>query len=138
MSTVAKEVRENKKLKYQIRYRNRCRCAAGLTVICANSVCAVVFREYAMKGEIPGIRKLVGKHHDLSFERKVGKENMNNNKTKKSKEVKYGITNYRFGDYLIRIKNLARWAKRNIGGFNQSNIGCCHGLKNAGFWTALT
>lgn len=58
MATTAKEVRENKKLKYAIRYRNRCRvCGRGRGYMRKFGLCRLCFREFAMKGEIPGVRK---------------------------------------------------------------------------------
>lgn len=58
MSTVAKEVRENKKLKYAGRYRNRCRlCGRARGYLGRFGVCRLCFRELAHNGEIPGVRK---------------------------------------------------------------------------------
>lgn len=58
MSTTAKEVRETKKLKYKIRYRNRCRlCGRSRGYMRKFGICRLCFREFALKGEIPGIRK---------------------------------------------------------------------------------
>ncbi len=58
MSTVAKEKREESKLKYQIRYRNRCKlCGRGRGYMRKFGVCRLCFRELALKGEIPGVRK---------------------------------------------------------------------------------
>lgn len=58
MSTTAKEVRETKKLKYKIRYRNRCRlCGRSRGYMRRFGICRLCFRELANKGEIPGIRK---------------------------------------------------------------------------------
>jgi small subunit ribosomal protein S14 len=58
MSTVAKEVRENKKLKYTVRYRNRCRlCGRSRGYLGRFGVCRLCFRELAHNGEIPGVRK---------------------------------------------------------------------------------
>ncbi len=58
MSTTAKEVREEKKLKYQVRYRNRCRlCGRSRGYMRKYGLCRLCFREYALKGEIPGVRK---------------------------------------------------------------------------------
>lgn len=58
MSTKAKEVRELKKLKYQVRYRNRCRiCGRSRGYMRKFGICRICFREYAHKGEIPGVRK---------------------------------------------------------------------------------
>ena len=58
MSTVAKEKREEKKLRYQVRYRNRCKlCGRARGYMRKFGVCRLCFRELAMKGEIPGVRK---------------------------------------------------------------------------------
>lgn len=58
MATTAKEVRENKKLKFEGRYRNRCRlCGRSRGYMRKFGLCRLCFREYAHKGEIPGIRK---------------------------------------------------------------------------------
>lgn len=58
MSTVAKEVRETKKLKFVGRYRNRCKiCGRGRGYMRKFGLCRLCFREFALKGEIPGVRK---------------------------------------------------------------------------------
>jgi small subunit ribosomal protein S14 len=58
MSTTAKEVRESKKLRFEVRYRNRCRiCGRSRGYMRRFGICRLCFREYANKGEIPGIRK---------------------------------------------------------------------------------
>jgi small subunit ribosomal protein S14 len=58
MATTAKEVRENKKLKFKVRYRNRCKmCGRAHGYIRKFGLCRLCFREYALKGEIPGVRK---------------------------------------------------------------------------------
>lgn len=58
MATTAKEVRELKKLKYKTRYRNRCRlCGRPRAYIRKFGICRLCFREYAHKGEIPGVKK---------------------------------------------------------------------------------
>lgn len=58
MSTTAKEVRETKKLKFETRYHNRCRlCGRSRAYIRRFGMCRLCFREYAHKGEIPGVRK---------------------------------------------------------------------------------
>ena len=58
MSTVAKEKREDKKLKFEVRYRNRCKlCGRGRGYMRKFGVCRLRFRELALKGEIPGVRK---------------------------------------------------------------------------------
>lgn len=58
MSTVAKEVRELKKLKFEVRYRNRCKlCGRARGYMRKFGVCRLCFRELAAKGEMPGVRK---------------------------------------------------------------------------------
>jgi small subunit ribosomal protein S14 len=58
MSTTAKETRETKKLKYAIRYRNRCKlCGRSKGYMRKYGLCRLCFRTHAMKGEIPGVRK---------------------------------------------------------------------------------
>lgn len=58
MATTAKEVRETKKLRYQIRHRNRCKlCGRPRGYMRKYGICRLCFREYALKGEIPGVRK---------------------------------------------------------------------------------
>ena len=58
MSTVAKEKREESKLKFEVRYRNRCKlCGRGRGYMRKFGVCRLCFRELALKGEIPGVRK---------------------------------------------------------------------------------
>ncbi|PIP57217.1 type Z 30S ribosomal protein S14 [Candidatus Woesebacteria bacterium CG22_combo_CG10-13_8_21_14_all_45_10] len=58
MSTTAKEVRESKKLKFKVRYRNRCRlCGRARGYLRKFGICRLCFRELALKGEIPGVRK---------------------------------------------------------------------------------
>lgn len=58
MATTAKEVREFKKLRYTIRHRNRCRlCGRPRGFMRKFGICRLCFREFANKGEIPGVRK---------------------------------------------------------------------------------
>lgn len=58
MARKAKEVRESKKLKFKVRYRNRCRlCGRPRGYIRRFGLCRLCFREYAHKGEIPGVKK---------------------------------------------------------------------------------
>jgi len=58
MSTVAKEKREDKKLKFKVQYRNRCRlCGRARGYMRRFGLCRLCFREMANKGEIPGVRK---------------------------------------------------------------------------------
>lgn len=58
MARHAKEVREHKKLKFEVRYRNRCRrCGRSRGYLRRFGMCRICFRELAHKGEIPGVRK---------------------------------------------------------------------------------
>lgn len=58
MAKTSKVVRETKKLKYKIRYRNRCRlCGRPRAYLRKFGLCRLCFREFAHKGEIPGVRK---------------------------------------------------------------------------------
>lgn len=58
MSTVAKEKREDSKLKYEGRYRNRCKlCGRARGYMRKFGICRLCFRELALRGEIPGVRK---------------------------------------------------------------------------------
>jgi small subunit ribosomal protein S14 len=50
--------REKKKLKYKVRYRNRCRlCGRPRGYMRKFGLCRLCFRELAHKGEIPGVKK---------------------------------------------------------------------------------
>ena len=58
MATTAKTVREEKKLKHKVRYRNRCRlCGRPRAYMRKFGLCRLCFRELAHKGEIPGVKK---------------------------------------------------------------------------------
>jgi small subunit ribosomal protein S14 len=58
MARKAKKVRELKKLKYKIRYRNRCQlCGRPRGYLRKFGLCRLCFREKAHKGEIPGVKK---------------------------------------------------------------------------------
>ena len=58
MARTAKIVRENKKLKYKTRYRNRCKlCGRSNAYMRKFGLCRLCFREHAHRGEIPGVRK---------------------------------------------------------------------------------
>ena len=46
------------KQKYEVRHNNRCnRCGRGRAYLRKFGVCRICFREMALKGEIPGVRK---------------------------------------------------------------------------------
>ena len=50
--------RNNRKQKYEVRHRNRCmRCGRPRAYIRKFGLCRVCFREKALRGEIPGVRK---------------------------------------------------------------------------------
>ncbi len=58
MSKKSKYVRELKKLRYKIRYRNRCSlCGRPRGYMRKFGLCRLCFRERAHKGEIPGVKK---------------------------------------------------------------------------------
>lgn len=58
MSTTAKEVRETKKLRFKVRYRNRCQlCGRARGYMRLFGLCRLCFRQAALKGEIPGVKK---------------------------------------------------------------------------------
>jgi small subunit ribosomal protein S14 len=58
MSRKAKEVRESKKLKFKVQYRNRCSlCGRQRGYMRRFGLCRICFRELAHRGEIPGVRK---------------------------------------------------------------------------------
>lgn len=58
MARTSKVVKEKKLLKYKIRYRNRCRiCGRPRGYMRKFGLCRICFREFAHKGEIPGVKK---------------------------------------------------------------------------------
>lgn len=58
MAKTSKVARETKKLKYKTRYRNRCRiCGRPRGFMRKYGICRLCFREHALLGEIPGVRK---------------------------------------------------------------------------------
>ena len=58
MAKKSKIARETKKLKYKVRYRNRCRlCGRPRGYMRKFGLCRLCFRELAHKGEIPGVKK---------------------------------------------------------------------------------
>ena len=58
MAKTSKVVRETKKLKYATSYRNRCKiCGRPRGYMRKYGICRLCFREHALKGEIPGVRK---------------------------------------------------------------------------------
>ena len=58
MSTAAKEARQLKKLKFPVRFHNRCRrCGRGRGFYRKFQLCRICFRQLAHEGKIPGVRK---------------------------------------------------------------------------------
>ena len=58
MAKVSKIVREKKRLRYKVRYTNRCRiCGRSRGYMRRFGLCRLCFRELAHKGEIPGVKK---------------------------------------------------------------------------------
>jgi len=59
MAKTPDEVKFKKKQKYQIRYHNRCFfCGRSRGYLRRFGMCRICFREKALKGEIPGVKKL--------------------------------------------------------------------------------
>lgn len=58
MATKAKIARERKKLKFKIRFRNRCRlCGRPRGYMRKFELCRICFRNLALSGELPGVTK---------------------------------------------------------------------------------
>ncbi|MCD6453965.1 MAG: type Z 30S ribosomal protein S14 [Candidatus Aminicenantes bacterium] len=58
MATKAKIAKSLKNPKYKVRHRNRCRrCGRPRGYIRKFGLCRLCFRELALKGEIPGVKK---------------------------------------------------------------------------------
>lgn len=58
MATQAKMARERKKLKFKVRYRNRCRrCGRPRGFIRKFEMCRLCVRQLALLGELPGVTK---------------------------------------------------------------------------------
>jgi small subunit ribosomal protein S14 len=58
MANITKIVRENKKLKFKTRYRNRCQlCGRPRSYIRMFGLCRLCFRKNASAGLIPGVKK---------------------------------------------------------------------------------
>jgi len=58
MATTAKIAKELKKLKFKIRYRNRCKlCGRPRAFYRKFELCRICFRKLALEGQIPGVRK---------------------------------------------------------------------------------
>ncbi|MDP4009831.1 MAG: type Z 30S ribosomal protein S14 [Candidatus Shapirobacteria bacterium] len=58
MATTAKIVREYKKLKFKVRYHNRCHiCGRSRGFIRLFGICRLDFRKLANAGLLPGVKK---------------------------------------------------------------------------------
>jgi len=58
MATSAKIARERKKLKFKVRFRNRCRrCGRPRGFMRKFELCRICFRNLALCGELPGVTK---------------------------------------------------------------------------------
>jgi len=58
MASKAKIVRESKKLRFKIRYRNRCQiCGRPRGYIRLFGLCRLCFRRLVNKGVLPGVKK---------------------------------------------------------------------------------
>lgn len=58
MATQAKIARERKKLKFKVRFRNRCRlCGRPRGYMRKFELCRICFRNLALNGELPGVTK---------------------------------------------------------------------------------
>ena len=58
MATTAKKVRELKTLKYNVRYRNRCKlCGRPRAYMRKFALCRLCFRKLALDGDITGVTK---------------------------------------------------------------------------------
>jgi len=58
MATTAKVAREEKPLKFRIRYRNRCKlCGRPRAYMRKFDMCRLCFRRLALEGDITGVTK---------------------------------------------------------------------------------
>ena len=58
MATTAKIAKDDRKPKYTIRHRNRCKlCGRPRGFLRKFQICRLCFRALALKGEIPGVAK---------------------------------------------------------------------------------
>ena len=58
MARTAKIAKTNKKPKFKVQHRNRCRvCGRARAYIRKFQMCRICFRGMALKGEIPGVTK---------------------------------------------------------------------------------
>jgi small subunit ribosomal protein S14 len=58
MATTAKIVKDQRKPKFAIRHRNRCRrCGRPRAYLRKFALCRLCFREFALRGEVAGVIK---------------------------------------------------------------------------------
>ncbi|MBI2327264.1 type Z 30S ribosomal protein S14 [Candidatus Curtissbacteria bacterium] len=58
MAKKSKIVKNDKKQKYEVRHRNRCRlCGRPRGYLRKFGICRLCFRDLAHRGEIPGVKK---------------------------------------------------------------------------------
>ena len=58
MATTSKIVKDERKPKYAIRHRNRCkRCGRPRAYMRKFALCRLCFREHALRGEVTGVIK---------------------------------------------------------------------------------
>ncbi len=58
MATTAKIAKEEKKPKFKVRLRNRCKCCGRPRGFLRKfRLCRICFRKLALQGEIPGVTK---------------------------------------------------------------------------------
>ncbi len=58
MATTARMAKQRRKLKFEIRRRNRCRrCGRPRGYLRKFQLCRICFRQLALRGEIPGVIK---------------------------------------------------------------------------------
>jgi small subunit ribosomal protein S14 len=58
MATAARMAKTRRKLKYEIRQRNRCkRCGRPRSVLRKFALCRICFRDLARQGYLPGVIK---------------------------------------------------------------------------------
>ncbi len=59
MAKLSDEVKFLRKQKYQVRHRNRCPlCGRSRGFMRRFGMCRICFRQKALQGEIPGVRKM--------------------------------------------------------------------------------
>jgi small subunit ribosomal protein S14 len=59
MAKKSDEVKFTKKQKYKVRHRNRCPiCGRARSYMRRFGMCRICFREKALSGEIPGVKKI--------------------------------------------------------------------------------